>query len=142
MSQNQENNQDQGKEAKKVLSSYEVNVKKLTAVVKGEEGLKPIKRVKKSESERLVEELFKEDREKVFTETKEELKVLLKNYVTLNNSLAEERRKLDNLEIAKKKEFNQAATKLFAKIEGVDDLTKEYFGAFQVAAEAKEESEE
>ena len=63
-------------------------------------------------------------------------------YVTLNNSLIEERKKLDALEVAKKKEFNTTASKLFAKIEGVDSLTKEYFEAFQEAGNAVEENVE
>lgn len=136
----QEQGSDQGKEAKKVLEGFNQTVKKLTAIVKGEDNLKPVKKVKLSSTEEnatydLVKELFAEENEVTKQEVKEGLKNLLKGYVTLNNSLAEERKKLDALEVAKKKEFNQTASKLFAKIEGIDSLTKEYHAAFQATEE-------
>lgn len=135
-------NQDQGKEAKKVLAGFEQTVKKLTAIVKGPENLKLTGKVKKDAMQELVEELFKEESEATVKQVKEDLKSMLKGYVTLNNSLVEERKKLDALEVAKKKEFNATASKLFAKIEGVDSLTKEYFEAFQEAGNAVEENVE
>ena len=50
-------NQDQGKEAKKVLAGFEQTVKKLTAIVKGPENLKLTGKVKKDAMQELVEEL-------------------------------------------------------------------------------------
>jgi uncharacterized membrane protein YgaE (UPF0421/DUF939 family) len=64
--------------------------------------------------------------EEAAKEVKESLKSLLKGYVTLNQLLSEERKKLDSLEITKKKEFNQEATKLFNKIEGIDSILSDY----------------
>jgi hypothetical protein len=143
----QDQNAEQGKEAKKVLEGFNQTVKKLTAIVKGDENLKPVRKVKLSNNDGddtydLVKELFAEESAATKQEVKEGLKTLLKGYVALNNSLTEERKKLDALEVAKKKEFNQSAAKLFAKIEGVDSLTKEYYTAFQAAEEAVVESTE
>jgi len=138
----QENNSDQGKESKKVLANFEQTIKKLTAVVQGPENLKPVRKIKQDSVQSLVQELFKEESEATAKEVKEELKALLKGHVVLNNTLNEERRKLDALEVAKKKEFNTTAAKLFAKIDGIDSLSKEYYTAFQAAEEAVVESAE
>lgn len=130
------NQQDQGKEAAKVLNGFESIVKKLTAIVNGAENLKVTKKVPKGSVESLVQELFKEETEATILEVKNDLKLLLKNYVTLNNTINEEKAKLAALEIAKKKEFNAAANKLFSRIDGVDIITSEYYSAFTAAAEA------
>ena len=130
------NQQDQGKEAAKVLNGFESIVKKLTAIVNGAENLKVTKKVPKDSVESLVQELFKEETEATILEVKNDLKLLLKNYVTLNNTINEEKAKLAALEIAKKKEFNAAANKLFSRIDGVDIITSEYYSAFTAAAEA------
>lgn len=130
------NSQDQGKEAKKVLSNFDNVVKKLTAVVNGGENLKPVRKVKQDATKKLVEDLFKEENEAKIEEVKGELKSLLKGYVSLNNTLAEERKKLDNLEISKKKEFNTTAAKLFAKIDGIDSMIQEFYGAMDAAQDA------
>jgi len=136
-----EQNQDQGKEAKKVLANFEQTVRKLTAVVNGKENLKLPSKVKKDSLASLVDELFKEESEATVVQVKTELKSLLKGYVQLNSSLIEERKKLDNLEISKKKEFNTTAQKLFSKIEGIDALNNEYHAALGAAGQAVEEEE-
>jgi len=130
------NQQDQGKEAAKVLAGFDTIIKKLTAIVNGAENLKVTKKVPKGSVESLVQELFKEETEATILEVKNDLKLLLKNYVTLNNTIKEEKAKLAALEIAKKKEFNAAANKLFSRIDGVDIITSEYYSAFTAAAEA------
>ena len=130
------NQQDQGKEAAKVLAGFDTIIKKLTAIVNGAENLKVTKKVPKGSVESLVQELFKEETEATILEVKNDLKLLLKNYVTLNNTINEEKAKLAALEIAKKKEFNAAANKLFSRIDGVDIITSEYYSAFTAAAEA------
>jgi len=132
------NNPDQGKEAAKVLNAFNNNVQKLTAIVAGPDNLKVVKKVSKNNVESLVAELFKEETEATIVEVKTDLKSLLKNYVTLNNSIREEKAKLDNLEISKKKEFNTAASRLFNRMEGVDLISREYYEAFNVAAAAVE----
>jgi acetaldehyde dehydrogenase (acetylating) len=138
-------NEEQGKEAKKVLANFEQTVNKLTAIVRGPENLKLPTRVKKDNVQVLVEELFKEESEATIKEVKEGVKALLKGYVALNSSLAEERKKLDLLEVAKKKEFNATAARLFSKIDGIDNINREYqaaLGAAQAAVENKEEDPE
>ncbi len=138
---NQNNLENQGKDSKKVLSSYDNNIKKLTAIVSGTENLKSVKKVSQNATKKLVEDLFKEENEAKIEEVKIELKNLLKGYVLLNNSLAEERKKLDNLEVSKKKEFNTSASKLFAKIENIDSMTQEFYNTMTVVKQAVEENE-
>jgi hypothetical protein len=128
--------EEQGKEAKKVLVGFEQTIKKLTAIVQGEGNLKPQRKVAKDTTKQLVEELFKEESEATANEVKEGLKALLKGYVTLNNTLSAERKKLDNLEVSKKKEFNVEANKLFSKIECIDSILTDYYGAMQAAQDS------
>lgn len=132
----QENQENQGKEAKKVLANFESVKDKLIAIMNGPDNLKIPNKVKKDDMESIIKELFKEENEATVKEVKEGVKNLLKGYVTLNASLAEERKKLDALEIAKKKEFNATAARLFARIEGIDALTKEYQDALGAAGKA------
>jgi len=132
--------QNQGKEAKKVLEGFEKVMEKLTAIVGGEKQLTPKVSVDKDQTATLVAELFKEEREANSEQIKKDLKDLLKNHVLLNKTLKEERAKLDKLEIVKKKEFNTAANKLFAKIEGMDELVSEYANSFNEAKEGLSES--
>ena len=138
MENKQEN---QSKEAKKVLAGFDKVMEKLTAIVGGEKELKPITGVAKNEVKSLVDELFKEEREANEEQIKTELKDLLKNHVLLNKTLKEERAKLDKLEIAKKKEFNTAANKLFNKIGGIDQLVTEYAESFDAAKDGAQQEE-
>lgn len=142
--ENTENGQNgQGKDAKKVLASYEQIIKKATAIVKGPENLKLPKKVAlKTTDYDLVADLFKEEKEALHTEVKEGLKTLIKNKMLLDQSLAAERKKLDALEVSKKKEFNAAASALFAKIDGLDEIFSGYTGAFTEAATAATAEEE
>lgn len=133
-----ENQEEQGKEAKKVLANFEAIKDKLVAIMQGPDNLKLPNKVKKGDLASIVQELFKEETEATVKEVKEGIKNLLKGYVTLNASLAEERKKLDALEIAKKKEFNATAVRLFNRIEGIDALTKEYKEALGAAGAAIE----
>lgn len=142
MSQEQTNSQEQGKEAKKVLANFDNTIAKLTAIVQGPANLKTPSKVKKDAMGDLVAELFKEETEATAKEVKEGLKNLLKGHVTLNNTLNAERKKLDLLEITKKKEFNNAAAQLFNKIEGVDSILHDYRGALGEAQTAVMNTEE
>lgn len=134
-------NEDQGKEAKKVLANFNETVKKITVLVKGEANLKLPSKVKKDSLDSLISDLFKEENEAIVKSVKEDLKSLLKGYATLNSTLAEERKKLDSLEVAKKKEFNNTAFKLFNRIEGIDKMNEEYRVALDAAKGAIEESD-
>lgn len=129
----QEEKDQNGGDNNKVLKSFDQTIQKLTAIVQGPNNLKPIRKVSKSATTDLVQELFKEEHEAIAKQVKEELKSLLKGYATLNNELANERKKLDAIEIAKKKQFNADAVKLFSKLEGIDDTVKDYLSAFTAA---------
>lgn len=134
-----ENQNNQSKEAKKVLEGFDKVMSKLTAIVGGESNLTPVTKVNKSDAKNIVDELFKEEREANENQIKTDLKDLLKNHVLLNKTLREERAKLDKLEIAKKKEFNTAANKLFNKINDIDSLVSEYAESFNAAKDGAQE---
>ena len=136
-----QNQSEQGKEAKKVLANFNETVKKITVLVKGEGNLKLPSKVKQDSLDSLISDLFKEENEAIVKSVKEDLKSLLKGYATLNTTLAEERRKLDSLEVAKKKEFNNTASKLFNRIEGIDKMNEEYRVALDATKDAIEESD-
>lgn len=134
------NSQEQGKEAIKVLKGFENTVLKITALVGGPAQLKLKKQVKKDAMGELVAELFKEESEATRIEVKEGFKNLLKGFVVLNTTLSTERKKLDALEVAKKKEFNSTAAQLFAKIEGIDSILHDYRGALAATQEVVTET--
>lgn len=141
---NQNNNQENvGKEAKKVIATYDDVIKKVTAIVQGPAGLTIPKKTKlKGEDFDIVADLFKEENEALRVEVKEGLKTLLKNKIILDRTIVEEEKKLEALKVAKKKEFNKAATELLNKIDGLGELMSSYQGVFNEAATAATTSEE
>lgn len=148
MENNQNNNQNgQGKDAKKISANYDQIIKKVTAIVSGPENLKlPKKTALKSEDPNdefdLVGDLFKEEREALRVEVRDGLKKLLKDKIALDAAVEAERKKLEAFIIAKKKEFNAAATVVLNKVDGMDAILAGYKGAFEEAATAASENEE
>jgi hypothetical protein len=135
----EEANKNSGNDNQKVVKAYENNLKKLVAVVGGEQNLRQVKTVKKDTLGQIVSELFKEETESVERETKEALKTLLKNRIEMQRSIDAKKKELAQLETSKMKEFNEAAVKLFNKISGIDELEKEYYSALTDAASAVSE---
>lgn len=142
------NNQDQGKEAKKVLAGFDKNMKTIVAIVGGDKKVKISTKVPKDAVGDMVTELFKEEREEGVKAAKLALKTLLKGHATLNQALIQKRKELDAHEVAKKKEFNAEAAKVFAMFENLGEVEKQYYTAFQATApetpevETEEEEEE
>ncbi len=128
MEENQNNDQ-QGKDAKKVLANFDRNIKTITAVVSG--NLVIPNKVPSDQFGEVIQGLFKEEKEAAAKNAKEALKKLLGGYATLQRTLAEERKKLDALEVAKKKEFNAEAAKVLNMFENLGNIEKEYYAAFQ-----------
>lgn len=128
---------EKGTELSKTTKTFEINVKKLTALLGGEKNLKQTTVIKKDSLSIIVKDLFKEETELIEKETKEVLKSLLKNYIDLQKSIEAKRKELVQLENTKMDEFNKASVLLFNRIEGIDIIEKEYYSALEKAAKAK-----
>lgn len=128
-----DNTQEQSQDTNKVSKAFEANLKKLTAIVGGTSGLKPVRQIKKDAMQIMVEELFKEEQDGLISTVKNDLKALLKNYVSLNALVSAEKKKLEALHLSKQKEFNEAAVKLFNQIENIDSINADYLAALNVA---------
>lgn len=135
-------NEQKGNDNNKVNKAFESNLKKLVAIVDGEKNLKPVTKVGSDIMKNIVTELFKEETEAIEQSTKDTLKELLKKYVQMLRDIDAKKKELSALEIAKKKEFNEAATKLFNKIDGIGILESEYYGALVTAVSADSEGQE
>lgn len=135
-------NEQKGNDNNKVNKAFESNLKKLVAIVDGEKNLKPVTKVGSDIMKNIVTELFKEETEAIEQSTKDTLKELLKKYVQMLRDIDAKKKELSALEITKKKEFNEAATKLFNKIDGIGILESEYYGALVTAVSAEKETEE
>lgn len=135
-------NEQKGNDNNKVNKAFESNLKKLVAIVDGEKNLKPITKVGSDIMKNIVTELFKEETEAIEQSTKDTLKELLKKYVQMLRDIDAKKKELSALEIAKKKEFNEAATKLFGKIDGIGILESEYYGALVTAVSADTNEED
>jgi len=135
--QNQNQN---GGDNNKVAKAYEKNMLKVQALLGGDVKL-PTK-AKKGDMSSIVAELFKEETEATNLAVKNGLKELVKTHVTAGKAINAKKQELAQLELQKKKEFNEAAVKLFNQIEGVDSLLAEYQRSLGDAVNAVEETEE
>lgn len=115
----------------KVDVKFAAAVDKLTAVLGGKDKLKRKKRLPKDQLGDLVTNLFAEEEEKIRQESKEKLKALLVQFHELERFAEEKRKELDKLVSAKKEEFVKAATSLFEKIEGLDDIYRSYYSGLK-----------
>lgn len=134
-------NQNQDGGGDKVLKLYAKNLKTIVAIVGGEKNLRPAK-VKKDVFATIVQDLFKEDAEEVEAKAKESLRTLLKARVQMQREIDAKKKELATLEIAKMKEFNEAAVKLFNQVNGLNELESEYYAALSDAANAESNLEE
>ena len=120
----------------KVKNAFDQNIAKLSAILNKEPDKKGRKRVPANSVDALVKELFKEDGEKAEKEFKEELRTLLDNYVALWKAIDDKKREIEKLENDKMKEFNEKASKIFNKVEGLPELQKKYAEGLRKAAQA------
>lgn len=117
----------------KVSKKHAEIMKLITSILGGEEKLKPQKTMDMDVTARIVAELFKEESEAMEIEAKAGLKDLLKKYLEYQSELLKERKKLDELDIRKKKEFNEAANKWLQKVDRKVVMSSEYAGALKTA---------
>jgi len=126
-------NKPEGQENDKVAKNYEATMNKLVAVVRGKDNLIPGKKVKKEVVTTIVDELLKEDKERIQTEVKTGLKDLLAKHVALNKEISEKEREFIKLKETKQKEFIDAANKLFGRIDDIAQLEKDYASSLNSA---------
>lgn len=124
-------------EENKTAKNYETTMKRLVAIVGGEEQLFPKKKVKGDVLASIVSELTKEKKEKLEKELKADLVALLDKRVEMNKAFEEKKAELKKLEESKMKEFNEAASKLFNKIEGINDIEKSYYDSLKTAGKTE-----
>lgn len=122
----------------KVNKAYDATMKKLVAIVGGDENLFPVKKVKKDVVKSIVSGLIKERKENAEKDVTKELVDLLDKHIQLKKALADKKKELDNLEQQKKKEFNEAASKLFGKIDEINQLESEYYSSLNTMVSGKE----
>lgn len=120
------NQQNQGNDNDKISRAYEANLKKLARIVGGEKNVKPVRTVGGDTLGALVKDLLKERREATQKEVKEGLLVILDKKAALDKEIKQKQDELNKLVVQKKKEFNEAFSKIVSKIENVDKLEENY----------------
>lgn len=123
--ENQDNNQQQqdaGKDEKK----FQDAMKKVIALLGSEQALQPLRKIGGDTIAEIVAELTKEDRERIAKEVKEDLKKLIETNVEFKKQVNQKRQELEKLEKDKKKEFVEAANKLFNKIDNIGQIQKDF----------------
>lgn len=117
----------------KITKNFESTMQKLVAIVGGDKNLFPTKKVGKDIVKNIVDGMLTEKKETLEKEVKADLTKLLESHITLKKSIDDKKKELAKLEQDKMKEFNEAATKVFAKIENIDQLSKDYYSSLKSA---------
>lgn len=138
----QENSNQQPQDNNKVQKSFESNLGKLKAILGDESKLKPQTKIDNSEVAAIVESIFAEEKEQLTLEVKTGIQNLIKQNVIFNQTLKEKQKELDKIKVDKQKEFNQAASQLFQKIEDISKLEADYASALSDMSGQTEGSEE
>ncbi len=120
-------------ESSKIDKKFSVAIEKLTAILQGSDKLKPVNRLPNDQISGLVDELFKEEKEALYEETKQKLKELLKGYHELQKQIKQKEQELAKAVSAKKEEFVKAAQGLFDKIQNTDEIKTSYYEGLKTA---------
>ncbi len=139
---NNNNQQNSAEDKNKIAKQYEATLKKLVAVVGGQENVYGPKRVPNDTLGTLVNDLLKERKEKLASSVKVELTELLDKKVALDKEIKAKEEELAKLKQNKQKEFNEAASKVFGKIEGIEQLEKDYYSSLTTTVETPTEKSE
>lgn len=142
MSQNTNNEQNNGGDNNKVIKQFNLNMEKFAALMGSSAQIKIQTKVKKDSVSDMISDLFKEENEAIITKTKEDIKNLIKAKVTFDKEVQTKEKEFETLKISKMKEFNAKAVAVFSQIEGIDDMITEYNKALKEAAGAVESTEE
>ncbi len=138
--ENQEQTVEQKQEeAGKVQKQFEATMKKLVAVVGGEKQLLPTKKLDKDVVGTIVEGLLKDKKESLEKEVKSDLVSLLDKHIELKKSIEAKKKELKQLEEQKMKEFSEAASKVFNKIDGIAQMETDYYNSLNQAGNSSVE---
>lgn len=143
----EENKENLGKEAKKVNDAYLKNIGLLKQMnVLNDKGLAVGSKLPKDELGDVVAEFMKEKKEETIARVKTGLKGALQTKLDADKAIAEEKKKFEQFELNKKKEFNAKCAELFKELEGLQEMEKSYYaslgGALDSVSEAPESEEE
>ena len=122
-----ENTQNTTEDSNKVSKTYDATIKKLVAIVGGEDKLFPTKKVVSDVIGDIVTGLLKERKEDLEKQIKTDLLSLLDKHVSLKKEIKAKEDEFKKLSETKMKEFSEAANKLFGKIDGISELEKDYY---------------
>lgn len=111
----------------KVSKNYDATINKLVAILGGKEQLFPGSKIAKDAVATVVTELLKEKKDSTIKDVKEGLSKLLEQKIALDKTIKEKEKEFEKLKTDKKKEFVDAAAKIFGKIEGLSELEKSYY---------------
>lgn len=123
--QNQEQQSQQeaaGKEAKK----FEANWKKLVALMNGESIFEKDK-LEKSEVAIALEELTKEEKKALIEEFKSKARGLVKTKAEFDKFVKEQKKKMDQAILEKKKEFNKEMQSIFSIVDRIETIERDYY---------------
>lgn len=124
--ENNNQNQNEQQDNNKIAKQYEANLSKLAAILGGKENIYPTKKVEGAVLDTVIEELLKEQKEKVAKEVKTGLQELLDKKVQFDKDVKAKEEELKKLKEAKQKEFNESCSKIFGKISNIEQLQKDY----------------
>lgn len=122
----------------KVANAFNENVKKIEALLGKPADKKTRRKVPSGAMEAIIADLFKEEDEDLQKNMRADLKKLLLSYVELHQALDTKRKEMEQLENAKMKEFNEAAQKLFNRIDGFPEILKKYAAGLKAAVSSTE----
>lgn len=137
--QNQENGENAEGKAKKIIKRFTNNLQRLTAVTNGNIQDPDRLKIPKDELGGLMEELFKEEKEQLTKEVKEELKNLLRAYATYQKEKRAKEKELEQLDLKKMTEFSDKAEKVFNRMENVHEVQRDYYQGLSIASKASAE---
>lgn len=142
--QENDNNQNQGggdqnnqENNNKVVKAFEKNMERLAKIVGGEENIAAPKKVGDDILAKVTNGLLKDRRASLEKEVQADLITILDKKVALDKEIKAKKEEFEKLQLQKKKEFNEACGKVFAKIEGIDKLGEDYLATLKSVGQAE-----
>jgi hypothetical protein len=119
--------EEQQNEGSKIAKQYASNITRLVAIMGGKQNLYGPKKIPQNDVGVLVEDMLKEQRDDLAKEIKTGLKSILEKKIALDKEINAKKEELKKLEESKQKEFNEAVSKLFNKVDGIDKLERDFY---------------
>lgn len=136
--ENQNNEQNAQEQNNKIIKNFNANIERLVKIVGGEENISAPKKIGNDVLAKLTNGLLKGRREALEKEVTAELTTILDKKVALDKEFKVKEEELAKLKQQKMKEFNDAAAKVFAKIESIDKLGDDYYNTLKAAGNGGE----